>query len=230
MPAVADVHCKAVVFDLFGTLVEDIQATIHERMAELLGLPTELFLEHWLPGYEARGKGVKTFEECVAEMSETLHLSLEHGVVEAIAKVRTDALAEHLQRVKPGALATLERLTAAGFPLALVSNASVEVHAGWDSSPVSSWFPSPIFSCDVHLMKPDPAIYLLACNQLDVPPSRCLFVGDGGDNELSGAMQVGMTTVQVPSYRERIPDADYSVASLDEMGALLRSLEYSGHG
>ena len=79
-------------------------------------------------------------------------------------------------------------------------------------------------------MKPDPAIYLLACNQLDVPPSRCLFVGDGGDNELSGAMQVGMTTVQVPSYRERIPDADYSVASLDEMGALLRSLEYSGHG
>lgn len=41
-------------------------------------------------------------------------------------------------------------------------------------------------------MKPDPAIYLLACRRLGVAPEDCVFVGDGGDRELEGAAAVGM--------------------------------------
>jgi putative hydrolase of the HAD superfamily len=46
-------------------------------------------------------------------------------------------------------------------------------------------------------MKPDLRIYELACAQLEVDPSECLFVGDGANDELRGAERVGMTPVLV---------------------------------
>jgi putative hydrolase of the HAD superfamily len=35
----------------------------------------------------------------------------------------------------------------------------------------------------------------LACEALSVEPFRCLYVGDGGSHELTGAVQVGMDAV-----------------------------------
>jgi putative hydrolase of the HAD superfamily len=46
-------------------------------------------------------------------------------------------------------------------------------------------------------MKPDAEIYLLAAELLDVAPERCLYVGDGANDELAGAARVGMTPVLV---------------------------------
>lgn len=212
---------RAVIFDLFGTLVEDVQLSVHERMAGLLGLTVERFLEHWSPGYEARGSGKRTFEECLIEMCSALNLSLDHSLVREIAMVRVDELAKHLQLVKPGALSLLDTLTKEGTPRALISNASVEVHFGWSDSPIAAWFPNPIFSCDVGLMKPDPAIYRIACEQLRCAPEDCVFIGDGGDQELIGAAALGMTAVQVGSSRPRVPEAKHWVSSLDELAPLL---------
>ena len=42
------------------------------------------------------------------------------------------------------------------------------------------------------MVKPDPHIYQHACENLDVAPSDCIFVGDGNSGELRGAAQVGM--------------------------------------
>jgi putative hydrolase of the HAD superfamily len=44
--------------------------------------------------------------------------------------------------------------------------------------------------------KPDPAIYRLACDRLDVAPARCVFLDDLGVN-LKPARAVGMTTIKV---------------------------------
>ena len=44
-------------------------------------------------------------------------------------------------------------------------------------------------------MKPDIHIYELAMRRLGVPPEICLFVGDGGSDELYGAKSAGMKTV-----------------------------------
>lgn len=52
-----------------------------------------------------------------------------------------------------------------------------------------------VFSCSVGLRKPDPRIYLLACEELGVEPAEALFVGDGDNDELAGAERVGMTAV-----------------------------------
>ena len=40
-------------------------------------------------------------------------------------------------------------------------------------------------------------MYLTACERLRVEPEECLYVGDGGSRELTGAAAVGMTAVRL---------------------------------
>lgn len=46
--------------------------------------------------------------------------------------------------------------------------ALAEVPDLWNTCPLAAWFSSPVFSCEVGLIKPDPAIYRLACRRLGV--------------------------------------------------------------
>jgi len=59
------------------------------------------------------------------------------------------------------------------------------------------------------LRKPDPAIYHLACEQMEVEPSEVVFLDDLGVN-LKPARQLGMTTIKVA-------DPDAALAQLEEV-------------
>ena len=54
-------------------------------------------------------------------------------------------------------------------------------------------------SSKVGIRKPDPAIYELACDQLGVAPSECVFLDDLGVN-LKPARAMGMTTIKVVDH------------------------------
>ena len=74
---------------------------------------------------------------------------------------------------------------------------SEDVPEIWDETPFRGLFDSTVFSCAVGLRKPDPRIYRLACEELEVEPAEALFVGDGANDELAGAEAVGMRAVLV---------------------------------
>jgi phosphoglycolate phosphatase-like HAD superfamily hydrolase len=66
-----------------------------------------------------------------------------------------------------------------------------------------------VFSCEVGHVKPEPAIFHHALDRIGLPAADCVFVGDGGSNELEGARSVGLRTVFVSgviahSWPERI--------------------------
>ena len=73
-------------------------------------------------------------------------------------------------------------------------------------------FDATVFSCDVGVSKPDPRIYEIACEQLEVEPADCLFVGDGANDELPGAERAGMTAVQLRAPGEAAHGRRRSVA------------------
>jgi FMN phosphatase YigB (HAD superfamily) len=75
----------------------------------------------------------------------------------------------------------------------LISNAAAEEVSGWSACALAPWFDTVVFSYQVGLVKPDPAIYQLACAQLGVEAARCWFIGDGGSDELQGAALAGLT-------------------------------------
>ncbi len=91
----------------------------------------------------------------------------------------------------------IEALRARGQKVGLITVCSQEVADIWDETPFAGLFDATVFSSSVGLSKPDLEIYELACEQLDVDPADCLFVGDGANDELPGAERAGMTAVQL---------------------------------
>jgi putative hydrolase of the HAD superfamily len=110
-------------------------------------------------------------------------------------EVPADGLVERLHgRLEPsGPLWDATRIARdAGIRTGVLSNSW-----GVDSYPdglMARFFDDVVISAAVGLRKPDPAIWQLACQRLDVAPERCVFVDDLQRN-LDVASSLRMTTV-----------------------------------
>ena len=71
-----------------------------------------------------------------------------------------------------------------------------------------------------YLQKPGPAIYLLAAGRMGARPEDCVFVGDGGSDELAGAKAAGMRTAQARWFLRR--DVEGADCKLERFEDILR--------
>ena len=116
---------------------------------------------------------------------------------------RLAAKARPFERMDPLVVQTLHALKGAGYRIGLITNCAYDEIAAWDSSELAGLVDVPIFSCVEGLIKPDPAIYELACDRLGVDVSAAVFVGDGGNDELCGA--AGLKAIWATWYIETWP-------------------------
>jgi putative hydrolase of the HAD superfamily len=94
-------------------------------------------------------------------------------------------------RLNERATAAVEDAEARGRRLALLSNAPVEIARVIDAMPWFARFEHRMFSCDVRLTKPDPAIYRALLDHLDSEPSEVAFVDDRVENVVAaGALGI----------------------------------------
>ncbi len=180
---------RAVIFDLWDTLVEwpaAEAARLRDRIAAIVGVSDEEFGERWHATYRASQIGP------LADAYRALGLP-EAEVDSHVAAWH--ALGRAGLRPRDGATSALAELRRRGVKLAVMSVCSEEVPAAWPATEFAGLFDAETFSSDCGLMKPEPAIYLHTARALDVDPGDCLFVGDGANDELSGAERVGMTPV-----------------------------------
>ena len=105
---------------------------------------------------------------------------------------------------RDGVVSTLEELRRRRFRLGLVSACSEDVAVVWPDTPFSGLFDGEVFSATCGYMKPDPEIFLLTAERVGVEAGECLFVGDGANDELSGAERAGMTAVQLRAPGEAL--------------------------
>lgn len=98
-------------------------------------------------------------------------------------------------RPRPEVLDLIQRARAAGIKAGLLSNSwgdgEYDPYEGYD---LDSIFDAVVISGDTGTRKPDPAIYLIATDQLGVPPRECVFADDTAAN-LPVAEELGMATV-----------------------------------
>jgi putative hydrolase of the HAD superfamily len=106
-----------------------------------------------------------------------------------------------------GAAEALRALEAAGFPLAVVSNASGTIEAQLAEHEIcsvtggaSATVAVVVDSAIVGVEKPDPAIFRLALDALGVEADRCVYVGDTVYFDVNGAAAAGMQTAHVDPY------------------------------
>lgn len=201
---------KAVIFDLYGTLVGNFSLKLHEavlkQMAGIVGAPPDDFVRLWFASYEDRATGrIATPEDNIEHICRQLGIAVEEAKVQEAAKVRYEFTRTGL-KPWPDSLEVLSRLKALGYKLALISDCSGETPASWEQTPFAALMDASVFSCSVGIKKPDPRIFLQAAEQLDVKPEECLYVGDGSSQELTGASAVGMHPVMI-RFPLETPDA-----------------------
>jgi putative hydrolase of the HAD superfamily len=106
-----------------------------------------------------------------------------------------------------GAADTLRALSAAGYKLAVVSNAWGTIAEWLEHHKVCSVtddeLPRVGAVIDSHVVgieKPDPRIFTFALDALDVAPERSLYVGDTVRFDVKGALAAGLQPVHVDPY------------------------------
>jgi putative hydrolase of the HAD superfamily len=183
---------RAVVFDLFETLVDYDETRSREfgaEVARLCGREPEEFHRVWREGRPIREIGP------MAPYLESL--GLEADVMGDFLERRRSFTREVLARPRHGVVETLRELRGNGIRTGLITVCSEDTVDVWSETPFAGLFEAEIFSSSCGLRKPDPRIYRLALDQLGVSPSEALFVGDGANDELAGAERVGMQAVLV---------------------------------
>ncbi len=188
---------RAVAFDLWNTLVPFPEATKRQaftRTAAALGIPEADLAARW-----AQTRALRETRP-VQEYLRWLRTDLAAGWLPQAA-----AMAAQVRRHVHGQCFTdpavrasagvLRLLRAAGLKTAVVSNCSSDVRDMLTASRLAGLLDAVVLSAEVGVLKPDPAIYTRAAAEVGLRPGDCLYVGDGGDDELAGAATAGMTPV-----------------------------------
>ena len=111
--------------------------------------------------------------------------------------------------VRPRMVALLDRVKAAGFQVACLTN-----NIGGDSpddarsiqiADIMARFDVIVESSKIGVRKPEPRFYAIACELLGVTPNECVFLDDLGIN-LKPAAAMGMATIKVSSEDQAIAD------------------------
>jgi putative hydrolase of the HAD superfamily len=192
---------KAVVFDFFGTLTVPIPAEHHRihlnPVAEALGCDPQAFHEAWSASFYERATGAwGSPREALHRALAHLDLDLSPERVDTALAVRTSKFGEYVE-LRPDAVATLTQLRERGLGVAVLSDCTDDLPHLWPSLPIAPLVDVTVFSYEYGAHKPDPVLYEAAARELAVLASDCLYVGDGGSDELAGAERAGMTAVRI---------------------------------
>ena len=90
-------------------------------------------------------------------------------------------------------VAACREVRSAGLLTGLITNSWSTAH--YDRHLLAELFDTAVISAEVHMHKPQPEIYRLAAERLEVATEECIFVDDLREN-CEGAEAVGMTAVR----------------------------------
>ena len=202
---------EAVIFDLFGTLVDNFSIREYEsvlgEMASVLSTPPDEFIRLWSDTFNQRATGLfQTPEANIEYVCRKLGVIIEDPQVKLAAHIRFNFTARSLMP-RPGSLEVLSQLKAEGYKTGLISDCSAETPIIWRDTPFAPLIDVTVFSCKVGIKKPDPHIYQIAIEQLKIKAQKCLYIGDGSSRELTGASQVGMHPILLRVITENTTDA-----------------------
>jgi putative hydrolase of the HAD superfamily len=228
---------QAVIFDLFGTIVNIFSRPDYEKALEemilILKAPHDEFVKLWYQTAGERAIGTfGTLEDNLKYICRQLKITPSENQFKRASQVRMEMVARALTP-KKDAIETIRQLKSSGYKTGLISNCSPEPPVLWPGTPFAPLFDATIFSSTCGLRKPEPPIYKLALQKLAVKAESCLYIGDGDGNELDGAAQVGMRPVLIRDpgedsrnvIRDNYQGEDWEGPVITSLKEVLRFLE-----
>ena len=181
---------RAVIFDLGGVLVRTADFGPREGLAAMYDMTLnelmDLVFDHEAGRHAQLGE--VTYEQHWEYLRQKLELSSDE--LQSFQKIFWSTDFVDLELID-----TLRSLRST-HRTALLSNAFSDLRKMvTERMKFADAFDEMIISAEVGMMKPDPAIYLLAAERLNVPPQQVVFVDDMPRN-VEGAQGVGMHGIQ----------------------------------
>jgi putative hydrolase of the HAD superfamily len=207
-PAGPAVRVEGVLFDIDDTLVDFTGAARRALLGAVrrhLGdVPDADVIAAWEevaePGYARFTSGELGFAEMLTERTKAFVAALAHpdstaDVHVEIENDRTGRIFEHY-RLFDDVHPELRRLRAAGIRVGAVSNSDGDYQRRKLATVgLADEFDATVFSGDLGVAKPDPAIFLAGAAALGTEPGRTVYVGDRWDIDAQGALAAGLIPV-----------------------------------
>jgi putative hydrolase of the HAD superfamily len=189
----------AVVLDLFGTLIpaptSGERTHAAARLATVISCETAAVERYFRGTWHARHDG--TLPTLLGLAAHLVRAVQGPDMAAGLAADELRALGQARLIPAPSVVCALESLRGSGLRLGILSDASAEIAAAWTTSPLSALVDAAVFSCEAGTVKPDQRLYHRVCDELGVSAHRTLYVGDGGGDELRGALAADMAAVAV---------------------------------
>ncbi len=191
----------AVVLDFYGTLTpgrsSGQQAAARGAQAAALGVDPQRFDAELTATLDERFCGAGgSIEGSLAWLARRLGVDPDPVALRRAGDVRL-ATERTFGEPRTEAVGVLTAVRARGLAVGVVSDCSAELPVYFPELPVAPLVDAAVFSFVAGVRKPDPRIFQACCSALGVSPQQCLYVGDGGSDELAGARAVGMRAVHL---------------------------------
>jgi 2-haloacid dehalogenase len=221
-------------FDVLGTCVDWLSSLSHDGPVECqkLDIQTAIdwksFAVTWLGAYAegiAAANGAGPWLRAEVIIRNGLEQALASVGVNGVSELQMDALCRLWDRLRPwpDAPCGLEKIRRGGRSLATLSNFGKETLEAIGAHGDLPW--NRILSSEtVRCYKPDPAVYAMAVEKLNVDPAKIMMVAAHG-YDLEAASKAGFATAFVIRATEGpppVPNAfDLVVADFDDLATQL---------
>jgi HAD superfamily hydrolase (TIGR01509 family) len=169
------------------------RAGMPEELAKGRDVSAERHREVWTALYVAAG-----CDELVSGLSDALYaLTIDNSTWEAF----------------PDTLPTLRALHEQGLRVGVVSDTGFDFRPVFEALGLAEYLDGVVLSFEHGVCKPDPSLFLAACEHLDVPPAETLMVGDNPFTD-AGAVSAGLSVLLLPRPPRVGPRGLHHVLSL----------------
>ncbi len=198
---------QAVIFDMDGLMVdtEPLQfAAFRQQLWDDYGIELSEDEFHGMVGYriDENWRDLKARHDIPGDIADLIERR--DALYRPILEARVQAM--------PGVVELVRRLHDAGYQLAVASSSPYwQIDIVIDALGLRPYFAALASGEEVTVGKPDPAIYVLVAQRLDIAPPDCVALEDSRAG-MTAAKAAGMHCIAVPNFYTR--DQDLSAADL----------------
>ncbi len=240
---------RAVVFDLWGTLMTEQRELFEERARLRFDRLQPLFARHGIvttledmaPRQRAANipLGKQQDEGIDVTAEERMRRILAEFDASVAARVTDEQLAEFIDAygdaflatppvLLEGAVEALERVRAEGLKIGLISNTGIasgrHLRQVLDRAGILGHFDSLIFSDEHRMSKPNPKLFGQSLEDLDAMPTEAVFVGDTPRFDVGPPRHYGWWVIQVGDREDGWPPAHRRVPHVGHVFGAIEEL------
>lgn len=199
---------KAILFDLIDTLAEtkhEAYESAKRQMSAVLGVDHDRFKAAW-----ARSRSRASTDpdwqpaDRIQWVARELEVELNDDALVQLARLEGNLWTSSVL-LRPDTLRILANLRSQDVRTMIISNGSTAMSGLVGILGLTPYVEATLLSCEARVLKPHLGIYQQALATLGLSADQCIYVGDGNDRELEGAMAAGIFAVrmlvsEMPAY------------------------------